>query len=148
MMARPGALIDRERMARVLRFGVVGVSATLVYYLTALASVQAGLGTEAAHFVAFAVSIVFSYIGQKIFTFRVKGEHKRSVSRFVLATAVIAGIQFLLLLWLKALAVPTAVLFAISSVYYPIASFIIHSLWTFRRRKETRDVDGASGQEG
>lgn len=136
MTVRLGALADREQRYRLLRFIVVGLAGTLIYYVTALLGASWGLTIEAAHWLGFAVSIVFSYLAQKAVTFRVKGEHRRSVSRFVIATAVIAGTQFLVILGLRLFLLDPAILFAISSAYYPVASFIIHSLWTFKRRPD------------
>ena len=117
-----------------MRFGIIGVCATGVYYVTALLGLRAQLTVEISHVLAFAVSIVVSYLGQKMFTFRVRGEHRRSAWRFAIATGVIAGTQFLVVLGLQKLALDPAVLFAISSVYYPIASFFVHSFWTFRSK--------------
>lgn len=122
--------------AQVVRFAIVGVCGTCIYYVAALTSLHAGLSIEAAHLLAFAISIVFSYVGQKLFTFRMRGGHRRSIWRFTIATAVIAGSQFLIVLGLRNLPIDAAVLFAISSVYYPIASFCFHSFWTFKQRSE------------
>ena len=110
----------------------MGVFGTALYYVIALGAVSAELSVESAHLVAFGISIVTSYFGQKIFTFRVRGENKRNASRFIVATAFIAAIQLLLVSALGYLGFEPLVLFAISSVYYPIASFVTHSLWTFR----------------
>ncbi len=50
--------------------------------------VRAGVHIIVAHAIAYVVSILASYIGQKIFTFGVRGEHKRLGPRFVAATIV------------------------------------------------------------
>ena len=131
-----GAAIRRLWSMQVVRFAVVGLTGTGIYYVTALIALNAGLSVEIAHVVAFAVSIVFSYMAQKMVTFRVHGSHGRSIWRFALSTAIIAGSQFALVLGLRHFSIPAPVLFAVSSVYYPVASFCFPSLWTFKKKAD------------
>ena len=132
-------------LMRMVRFVVVGGTATAIYFFLALACVAMGLGVEAAHVVAFVVSIVASYFGQKLVTFRVKGRHRRNASRFVIATAGIAAVQFGLVAYLKFMNLDPFFIFLVSSLYYPIASFIVHSLWTFRQTPSELDRPTRSG---
>lgn len=134
-MNRDRQLSSRERISRLLRFGIVGAVGTLIYYSLALTCVWAGLAVESAHIVAFLVSIIASYFGQKILTFRVRGAHKRNLTRFAIATGLIAALQLAIVSGLKMMALDVTVIFAISSVYYPVASFLTHWLWTFRPRQ-------------
>ena len=127
-----------DRRAQILRFLVVGGTATSVYFFLALAGVGAGLSVEAAHILAFAVSIVVSYFGQKLFTFRVQGEHVRNVARFAIATAGISILQFLCVIGLNAMHLDKVLIFLASSVIYPVSSFIVHSTWTFRQTRAER----------
>lgn len=145
-MTSLGAAIRRLWGMQVVRFAVVGLTGTGIYYVTALIALNAGLSVEVAHVVAFAVSIVFSYVAQKMVTFRVRGSHRRSIGRFVASTAIIAGSQFALVLGLRHLSIPALVLFAISSVYYPVASFCFHSLWTFKKKADSQARSNASAE--
>jgi putative flippase GtrA len=123
--------------ARILRFLIVGGTATAVYFGLALAASSAGLAVEISHLIAFAVSIVVSYFGQKLFTFRVQGEHARNVTRFAIATAGISTLQFLLVAGLNAVRIDRVLIFLASSAFYPAASFLVHSYWTFRQPAKT-----------
>jgi putative flippase GtrA len=145
-MTSLGEAIRRLWSMQVVRFSVVGLAGTGIYYVTALIALDAGLSVEVAHVVAFAVSIVFSYVAQKMVTFRVHGNHRRSIWRFSVSTAIIAGSQFALVLGLRHLSIAAPVLFAISSVYYPVASFCFHSLWTFKKKANSEAHSNVSAE--
>jgi putative flippase GtrA len=122
----------RDGILRLVRFGVVGVSCTLLYLGLSLGLVQAGLGLLVSHCAAYLVSLVASYLGHKLLTFQVRGQHGRTGSRFVLVTIVIAGTQFALVALLGETGLTDELVLLVSTVYYPLASFAAHSLYTFR----------------
>lgn len=115
-----------------MRFAAVGVCATAIYFFLGLALIKAHVPLLWAHVIAYVVSIVFSYVGQKIFTFGVRGGHRRMGPRFLAATAVLAATQFVLVTVLKHGGAADILTLAASTVYYPIASFFVHTFWTFR----------------
>lgn len=125
----------RAGVMRLARFALVGVAGTLVYLGVALGAVALHVDVRIAHWIAFAVSQVVSYVGQKIFTFGVRGQHRRTGARFLVAMAGLATGQFLLVLGLNAMHVDPRLTVIASTAYYPFASLIVHSLWTFRTEK-------------
>lgn len=127
---------ERHRLFwRTVRFGVVGLSCTAIYVAIALAVLQTGASLTVSHIAGYVVSIICSYVGQKAFTFRVRGRHRRSTWRFAVATGCIALAQYLLVLSLDNAAISSQLVLIASAVFYPIASYLVHSAWTFR---ETR----------
>lgn len=124
--------VAKERLLQIARFAAVGLCATAIYFSLALAFVKAGMHVAKAHVIAYAVSILASYLGQKIFTFGVRGDHRRNGPRFILATAFIAAIQFGLVMLCKRLGASDLTTIVISTLYYPLASFVVHTFWTFR----------------
>lgn len=121
-----------EFAARAVRFGAVGFAATAVYFFAGMALVETGLHVVAAHVIAFAAGFLVSYFGQKRFTFRIRGRHRDAGPRFAIATAVLVAAAFLLVLALDALGVPPRWTIVANTVFYPMASFLLHNAWTFR----------------
>ncbi|HUB97968.1 MAG TPA: GtrA family protein [Stellaceae bacterium] len=121
-------------MTRAARFGAVGIAATAAYFalMNLIAAPIGPASPFVAHVIALASSIWISYVGHHSFTFRLSGRHGLHVSRFTIVTIVL----FLLAtafaygcdkgLHLSALVISTLV-----GVLYPLASYVIHSLWTF-----------------
>ena len=130
-----------RRVAQTVRFAAVGVCATALYFFLGLTLVRTFTPLFWAHWIAYAVSIVFSYIGQKIFTFGVRGEHRRMGPRFMTATAVLAATQFGLVAILKQAGAADILTLGASTLYYPIASFFVHTFWTFRTTTNATGTD-------
>ncbi|MFH1518463.1 MAG: GtrA family protein [Pseudomonadota bacterium] len=134
-------MIDRlaalwtERSGRILRFAIVGIGGTLLYAGLAFGGLALGWPLMIAHTVAYAISLFASYLGQKIFTFGIRGEHRRNGTRFMIATVILASIQALLVWGLDSLGVPEKLTLLASTLYYPPASFLLHTFWTFRKPK-------------
>ena len=125
-----------EFIARTLRFSIVGIVGTVIYAGLAFGFLAMGVTLLISHSIAYIISLLASYLGQKIFTFEIRGQHKRNFSRFVLATIGLAVVQFLLVAVLEVLKVDPKVIIIVSTLYYPPASFIVHNLWTFKESKE------------
>ncbi|MFZ2028777.1 MAG: GtrA family protein [Vitreimonas sp.] len=103
--AAPGALA-RE----LLRFGLIGILATVIHY-SLLFSLVHGADVEpiVATTIGYAVSLIFSYILNRRFTFHVAGPVAASFAKF----AVIYGVGLVLNAWIvDALAVDDSVLAA------------------------------------
>lgn len=114
---------------------MVGIVGTTTYFGMALGLVSIGAGVTLAHCTAYVVSQLVSYLGQKNFTFRVRGQHARISVRFLTAMAFLAVAQFLVVLGMRALAFGPTLTFLASSVFYPAASWVLHTTWTFRPAK-------------
>lgn len=119
-------------IARTFRFAIVGIASTIIYAALAFGLLAAGFATLWAHSIAYVISILASYAGQKVFTFGIRGQHRRNMPRFIIATIGLAVTQFLLVALLEFLKVDPRITLAISTLYYPPASFVVHNLWTFR----------------
>ncbi|MBI1392455.1 MAG: GtrA family protein [Alphaproteobacteria bacterium] len=131
-------LSDPAIRFRLLRFIVVGVGCTLVYLFTGIGLLKLGLAATTAHLIAYPVSLVVSYFAQKRITFRIEGEVRRTAPRFLIATAGIAAVQLALVASLSRIGMDARTTLLLSAGYYPAASFIVHSLFTFRQQPEIR----------
>lgn len=119
-------------LGKVVRFGLVGLLGTLLYAGLAFGLEHAGLPVLWAHIIASAISLIASYMGQKIFTFGVRSQHREMGPRFALATAGLVTVQSVLVFGLSRAAVDPQLVLTASTVFYPPSSFLIHTFWTFR----------------
>lgn len=125
-------------IARLARFGVVGVGcaalyAGLAWSLTALA----GLTAPAASVAAYAVAGVASYLGQKLFTFRSAARHGDAAPRFLLLFAVGAAIAATApLLLTERLGLPPVVAIAFTCGAVPLINYVVLGRLVFRGRMD------------
>jgi putative flippase GtrA len=112
--------------AKLLRFGLVGIAATAIYAVLALAGgAVLGLGAVAASIAAYGIAGLFSYLAQKRLTFRSDGDHAREAPRFGLLAlagwAIAAGAPALLT---GQLGLPAVVPIAVTCVLVPVVNFL------------------------
>lgn len=129
-MKRP--VFSREFLVRTLRFLFVGLAGTAIYAGFAFGLAGAGVQVLWSHSIAYIISILASYFGQKVFTFQIRGNHSRNGPRFVIATIALAVTQFALVAALNVARVPETWTLLASTLFYPPASFMVHTFWTFR----------------
>jgi putative flippase GtrA len=124
----------RPEAARLLRFGVVGVAATVTHYAIALSLVAvAGLPAQIAHVAGFLGAAPVSFFGHYHWTFRSRAGYGRAALRFV---GIALGAFLVSMALLEALERLTAwraaaSLFA-SVLVIPIASYVLNRAFVFR----------------
>ncbi|MDB5582189.1 MAG: polysaccharide biosynthesis protein GtrA [Bradyrhizobium sp.] len=129
----------RSGIAKLARFGIVGVSATLVYFsVTAvLGGTSINLNPIISNMLGVAASLSISYFGHHRFTFSALGQHGRYLPRFLfvmttlflLSCGVMAAGSYLLKL-------NHTLLTAFIAVFFPAVSFLVNMLWTFAHKNE------------
>lgn len=131
----PAGLAERLLdAARALRFGLVGISATVTYLgIVNLAAVPIGpLTPFHAHLLGLGGSIALSYAGHHAFTFGRKGRHGFYFRRFAVITAMLFVLSsagaFVCDHYLH---FPAAIISLLVAGLYPCCSYLLHSLWTF-----------------
>jgi putative flippase GtrA len=117
---------------QLVRFGLVGGGSSLVYFGVSLSIHRAGVALELAHLTGLAVSLLTSFLGHKLFTFRQTARTHSSGLRFVIATAGISIAQTLLVAGANAAGSPDIIILAASTAFYPLTSVFVHTLWTFK----------------
>lgn len=126
---------------RVVRFGLSGLVATLVYFLlTNVLVLAAGMPPTAASVCAYLMSLGVSYLLQSRFTFRVKADSVDQMTRFVVTS--LAGLVIawcVMAITVDVLALPYFIGAAVVCILIPIANFFIFRGWVFATHK-TEDV--------
>lgn len=124
---------------RTLRFAIVGMAATSLYLGLAYLGVFLGGHVILVHVMAYGISMLASYFGQKIYTFGIAQQHRAYGPRFVLANVFLTATQFMIVAGLSAYSqLSDYVVLTLGAVYFPAASFLIHTFWTFRTTPQTQ----------
>jgi putative flippase GtrA len=124
---------DPAIVGKLARFGGVGVLATIVHILVALAARNAfGLAPLLANFVGFGVAFLVSYIGHERFTF---GASETALPQFLrfLFVAVFGLAVSTSTVWLIDIKLGLGFTFAMISVgvLVPAATFVALRFWAF-----------------
>ena len=135
-------------LRQILRFGAVGIAASLAYLVSSLILLAIGMPPLAVNVAAFAISLALSYLGQYYFTYRASGVHGRLSRRYAMTIFVLLAVGSALhwsLIWL-AVSPPLASL-AVTLIYPPL-SFLFNHGWVFGRGRtadaaDTTDVSPA-----
>jgi putative flippase GtrA len=130
----PGAKELRIEIARIARFGIVGILAAIVYAVVTALIVQTGLGlplvaTVIGHLVAGTVS----YLGHLYFSFAVVPDHRTFLYRFVLITAAALALN-VGVTWLLTQRLGMSYWIAIGAVtvLIPAMNYLCNRLWVFQ----------------
>ncbi len=121
----------------VLRFGIVGILATLVHYgtLTSLLSL-AGMGPVPSNFIAYVLAVVVSFAGHHYWTYRASGPVIVSFVKFLGASFAAFLVSTLLLVALLHVQTPKAIAAFLAVAIVPVITFVAFRLWVFRQRHD------------
>lgn len=124
----------RSRAGEVIRFGIVGVLATLTYFLILSALVEyAGINPTSANGAAFLCAVCVTYLGQSLWVF---GGRNRPVLgnmfRFsVSLTITLSANVAIMAMATQVFGLGYRIGFLIACLVIPVLSFFINKLWVF-----------------
>lgn len=121
---------------RLIRFGVVGVAATLSYFLLGLLFVNLlGLPALAGNALAYVLAFVVSYLGQALWTFEAKEGHRTMLPRFALTQLVGLGINSCIVWICLRMGMPYEYAMIAAAALVPVFVYIICKYWVFNKKK-------------
>lgn len=117
----------------ILRFGVVGILATLVHLGVLTAGVeQAGVSPVLMNGIAFCLAVGVTYFGQSIWVFR---NRERSTAQFMrFGVSVLAGLfgnMAIMAVAVKLMHQHYVVGFTAALIIVPAATFVLNKFWVF-----------------
>ena len=117
-----------------LRFGVVGIAATLTHASVVTAIIEAStLEPRIANAIAFAVAFIVSFNGHFHWTFSKEAPAKRALWRFfVIALAGFGANTIVLSMLLAQNVLPESIAALVSILAVPVTTFLAARLWGFR----------------
>jgi len=114
------------------RFSLVGVAATLTYFVAANMLMAASvMRPELASVLAYLCGMVVSFAGQSRLTFLVRKTSWRHVARFCVLSAVGLATSWLSVLGAAAAGYPPFWATVATSLAIPVLSFVVMKLWVF-----------------
>lgn len=131
-MTTPLARVRAEG-PRILKFGAVGIVATLVHTGVAFAALPVLGSALAANLVGFLTAFVVSFLGQAYWTFGLRSGWRAAALRFFIVSSASFLLSNVVLVGTQAsglLSKPMALLIAIAVI--PVANFIAGRMWAFR----------------
>jgi putative flippase GtrA len=120
-------------LGRIIRFGFVGIAATVVYTGTSFAGIEVfGIPPVAASVLGQVVSTFVSYFGHALFSFRVEPSHRLYLLRFLLIS-VLTFAPNVIVTWLiaDALGLSPRIAIAVVTVLIPITNYLANRFWVF-----------------
>lgn len=126
----------RRLGTQVVRFGVVGVTATATHVGIVLALVESGLLAPFwANVIAFSAALFVSYLGNHKWTFELQGAHRRHFPRFItIAVSGLAANQGVFHVVVGVLQRDYRIALAIVVTVLPAITFALNRFWAFRSR--------------
>lgn len=127
-------LSARLPVGEVLRFGVVGICATLVHFATLTLAVEAaGVPAALANGLAFCTAVGVTYLGQSYWVFRAPDHSLVRMQKFLLTAVggLLANVAVMGLV-VNGLGLHYRVGFVTALVLVPAATFVVNKLWVFR----------------
>jgi putative flippase GtrA len=137
----PARLLESGHvLARLVRFGMVGVASGLVYAgVTALLVSRLVAGPVHASLVGYVLSVPVSFLGHRGFSFRSRGRLTVEARRFLLGQALNLTVTALVMDRAKALHISYLWGIGATIVLIPIANFLLMHFWVFGRGHAATD---------
>ncbi|MBQ1173054.1 MAG: GtrA family protein [Lachnospiraceae bacterium] len=125
-----------------IKFGIVGVSNTLIHYFTYLLCIFAGCHYLIASVIGFMVSVINAFYWNNKYVFVKKENSTRSLWQAFLKTFLsYAGTglvleNVLLVIWVRILHVPESIAPLVTLLITIPINFILNKFWAFKDRKK------------
>ena len=131
-----------EAFLQFIKFGIVGVSNTLIHYFTYLICIFAGCHYLIARVIGFLVSVINAFYWNNKYVFVKEENATRSLWQAFLKTFLsYAGTglvleNVLLVIWVRFLHVPEAIAPLVTLLITIPINFILNKFWAFKDRKK------------
>lgn len=124
---------QRQLLGEWMRFGLVGVAATLTYVAASLIASGAGADIYWANLIGYLASVAISYFGHALVTFRSSQSHRVQVPKFLTISILTYGLTNLIV-YLVAGRIGYSFLHASLAVACSIPPFtwLLGRFWVFR----------------
>lgn len=115
-----------------VRFGIVGVAATLTYAALGLIFAEMGLAVLLGNALAYVISFGVSYVGHHTWSFQSRTSHRSALPRFAATQAAGLGLNTIIIAVLMHWGVPYVLAMLVAIVAVPVAVFLASKFWVFK----------------
>ncbi len=136
-----------QPVVQILRFGMIGVAATLTHLVSALVLNEVlGVSVIWSNFTAFLIAWPISYMGNFFWTFETSATHLKSMPRFVITSLTGLSVSQLIV-WFVAGVMGQGLRIALvpALIIVPALSFLMSRYWVFlddNPAPSARKIDG------
>ena len=125
-----------ELFFEIIRFGIAGGAATLLYgLLSLLLTWSTGRPAITVHVLAYFLALPVSFLAQGLFTFRYRGKKAHAFTRFLVVAVVAFGLSTVSVYFLRDIPVYGRYLGIVATMLLvPLISFVTMKLWVFHDR--------------
>lgn len=117
---------------KLVRFGIAGLAATVIYFLLFLAiDAATGMNPTLSSVLAYCLALIFSYFAQSRFVFLVTNDTAAQTGRFIASSALGLTISVVALEVSQTAGWPNWVGSAIVCVSIPVLNFLMMNFWVF-----------------
>ncbi len=128
--------VVKEGLAQALRFGLVGISNTLISYLCFLLFYRVlGMNEYLANALSYLIGLINSFVWNKLWTFRSRGFRLAELGLFVIVFALSYGLQLAAYRLLRIAGLRAELVQALGVIVYTGAGFLGNKYLTFRKGK-------------
>lgn len=131
-------MINRKSIIQFIKFGIVGLSNTIISYIIYMGLVWLGVHYLIASIVGFIISVLNSFFWNNRYVFKTQESEKRNPWRTLVKTFVsYAGTglilaNVLLVLWVEVLGLPEWLGPILNLVITVPLNFVVNKLWAFK----------------
>lgn len=115
-----------------VRFGIVGVAATLSYAVIGLALAHVGVPVLLGNALAYALSFAVSYLGHYTWSFQTAASHRSALPRFAATQAGGLGLNTVIIAVLMHFGLPYVLAMPVAIVAVPVVVYFVSKFWVFR----------------
>jgi len=128
---------QRKTLGELAKYGIIGVSSNLTLYIAYIFLTGAGVGHKTSMTLLYAVGTLLTFLLNKTWTFKHKGDHAGSLTRYLITyfSGYVTNVLFLVLL-VDTLKYDHRIVQFFLIFLVAIQLFVIQRLWVFRVAKE------------
>lgn len=146
MKKRELILIDRKGIIQFIKFGMVGLSNTVISYVVYMLMIWLGMHYLVASVVGFIISVINSFFWNNRFVFKTEDGEKRNPWKTLVKTFIsYAGTglllsNILLIVWVELFELPEWLGPILNLAITVPLNFLLNKLWAFKNEKRGQKV--------
>ena len=127
-------LTSKLNNSSVLKFGLVGLFATLTYYFSAISlrEVLYGFSIMITNLIAYCLAMFVSYVGHYFWTYNAKGSHGATFAKFIASALFGSALNSAIVYICMSFSMQYKSAMFVAIVLVPAVAYVINKKWVFR----------------
>ena len=118
----------------VLKFGLVGLFATLTYYSSAifLREVLQGFSILVTNVFAYCIAMIVSYAGHYFWTYKAQGNHGATIAKYIISALFGSALNSTIVYICMRFSMQYKSAMLVAIILVPAVAYVINKKWVFR----------------